>query len=111
MTSEEWCSIAKSLNRQFVNCSPRPGGLEPPTDGLEIRCSIRLSYGRSTQSTESITGAGYRKSVCVWLRKSGCAGKADRVRLTAAFNRRGAASSSDSVRDPANRRGCRLCDY
>ena len=24
----------------------RPGGLEPPTDGLEIRCSIRLSYGR-----------------------------------------------------------------
>ena len=24
----------------------RPGGLEPPTVGLEIRCSIRLSYGR-----------------------------------------------------------------
>lgn len=22
-----------------------PGGLEPPTHGLEIRCSIRLSYG------------------------------------------------------------------
>ena len=24
----------------------RPGGLEPPTVGLEIRCSIRLSYER-----------------------------------------------------------------
>ena len=24
----------------------RPGGLEPPTLGLEIPCSIRLSYGR-----------------------------------------------------------------
>ena len=24
----------------------RPGGFEPPTDGLEIRCSIRLSYER-----------------------------------------------------------------
>src|SRR3954469_19693638 len=28
----------------------RPGGLEPPTVGLEIRCSIRLSYERSIRS-------------------------------------------------------------
>ena len=28
--------------------STRPGGFEPPTRGLEIRCSSPLSYGRST---------------------------------------------------------------
>ena len=28
----------------------RPGGLEPPTSGLEIRCSIQLSYERNKQS-------------------------------------------------------------
>jgi hypothetical protein len=30
--------------RRFVET--RPEGFEPPTDGLEIRCSILLSYGR-----------------------------------------------------------------
>ena len=29
-----------------VNEAARPEGLEPSTYGLEIRCSIRLSYGR-----------------------------------------------------------------
>ncbi len=29
-----------------IECKVRPEGFEPPTDGLEIRCSIRLSYGR-----------------------------------------------------------------
>jgi hypothetical protein len=27
----------------------RPEGLEPSTYGLEIRCSIRLSYGRTSE--------------------------------------------------------------
>ena len=31
--------------RQMV----RPEGLEPPTGGLEIRCSIQLSYGRTAR--------------------------------------------------------------
>ena len=35
----------------------RPGGFEPPTDGLEIRCSIRLSYERVAFSrTAGISG-------------------------------------------------------
>jgi hypothetical protein len=29
----------------------RPEGLEPPTSGLEIRCSIHLSYGRAGYRT------------------------------------------------------------
>src|ERR1700704_4603021 len=34
----------------------RPGGLEPPTVGLEIRCSIRLSYERRTGELFLCTG-------------------------------------------------------
>ena len=30
----------------FVSRSARPEGVEPPTRGLEGRCSIQLSYGR-----------------------------------------------------------------
>ena len=29
-------------------------GIEPPTDGLEIRCSILLSYRRSTSSKRGL---------------------------------------------------------
>jgi hypothetical protein len=34
----------------------RPAGLEPATPGLEGRCSVRLSYGRSVVPTALVTG-------------------------------------------------------
>ena len=33
----------------------RPEGFEPPTYGLEVRCSIQLSYGRKVMFTDSYT--------------------------------------------------------
>ncbi len=41
--TQDMTTIEEECNRLT---EMRPGGLEPPTDGLEIRCSIRLSYGR-----------------------------------------------------------------
>ena len=40
---------AANASSTYENClseTARPEGLEPSTYGLEIRCSIRLSYGR-----------------------------------------------------------------
>ena len=38
-----WCSNQLSYIHHVM---VRPGGLEPPAHGLEVRCSFRLSYGR-----------------------------------------------------------------
>ena len=34
----------------------RPAGLEPTTYGLEVRCSVQLSYGRPSNKLERETG-------------------------------------------------------
>ena len=39
----------------------RPEGVEPPTDGVEIRCSIQLSYGRPPQRLARIAGKRNRQ--------------------------------------------------
>ena len=38
-----WCSNQLSYIHHVM---VRPGGLEPPAHGLEVRCSFHLSYGR-----------------------------------------------------------------
>ena len=38
--------VPRYIRGWFAVSPLRPGGFEPPTDGLEIRCSIQLSYGR-----------------------------------------------------------------
>jgi hypothetical protein len=39
----------------------RPAGLEPATVGLEIRCSVRLSYGRMRKA---LFQPGFRRGFC-----------------------------------------------
>ncbi len=60
----EGASAGKRLNLECGKCGIAmmvgPAGLEPATTGLEIRCSIRLSYGPKDES--SITQPIHKKA-------------------------------------------------
>ncbi len=50
----------------------RPAGLEPATDGLENRCSIRLSYGRIARRERHVDWrAGHPGPMRLRLRPAG----------------------------------------
>ena len=48
------------MERGFNRRLARLEGLEPPTRGLEIRCSIRLSYRRPVISRLMVSCVAYR---------------------------------------------------
>ena len=51
--------------RHWIPNSIRPAGLEPATLGLEIPCSIQLSYGRE-HSHDVLTGGGENRKGTAW---------------------------------------------
>jgi hypothetical protein len=51
-TTRNPCAIHPHIDRPVPRI--RPAGLEPATDGLENRCSIHLSYGRTTGRRSSV---------------------------------------------------------
>ena len=56
---------AKSSDPLFVTAWPgaRPAGFEPATRGLEVRCSVLLSYGRWTVPQGPRAGEGNRTPI------------------------------------------------
>ncbi len=43
-----------NVNHGFERTMARPRGFEPLTYGLEVRCSIQLSYGRSSAVRDAV---------------------------------------------------------
>ena len=57
-----------------------PEGLEPPTDGLEIRCSIQLSYGTKTSVCKDTQQTPTLQTVAAWV--EGLRGSYTTLRVT-----------------------------
>lgn len=41
----------------------RPEGVEPPTNGVEVRCSVQLSYGRASVRKSVIPQLSFSKGL------------------------------------------------
>ncbi len=64
----------RGLNTDGADQRARPEGIEPPTRGLEVRRSIRLSYGRLSRASVPAAAGGGLRDGYEYGGRSGCRG-------------------------------------